>query len=59
VRQRWFPEGPDDPRLMILKVQITRAEHWDIDKRAMIKLLEKGADGGGFHCRRYNLINLR
>jgi general stress protein 26 len=41
--QRWFPEGPDDPRLMILKVQITGAEYWDIDKRAMIQLLEKGA----------------
>ena len=41
--QRWFPEGPDDPRLMILKVEITGAEYWDIDKRAMIQLLEKGA----------------
>ncbi len=28
---------------MILKVQITAAEYWDIDKRAMIQLLEKGA----------------
>ncbi len=41
--QRWFPEGPDDPRLMILKVEITGAEYWDVDKIAMIKLLEKGA----------------
>jgi general stress protein 26 len=41
--QRWFPEGPDDPRLMILKVEIVQAEYWDIDKRAMIRLLDKGA----------------
>ncbi len=41
--QRWFPEGPDDPRVMILKVEITEAEYWDVDKRAMIQLLEKGA----------------
>ncbi len=41
--QRWFPEGPDDPRLMLLEVEITQAEYWDIDKRAMMHLLEKGA----------------
>jgi len=41
--QRWFPEGPDDPRLMILKVEITEAEYWDVDKRAMIQLLDTGA----------------
>jgi len=43
--QRWFPEGPDDPRLMILKVEIVQAEYWDVDKRAMIRLLDKGASG--------------
>ena len=41
--QRWFPEGPDDPSLMLLKVEIEEAEYWDIDKRAMVKLLESGA----------------
>jgi general stress protein 26 len=41
--QRWFTEGPDDPRLIILKVEIKQAEYWDIDKRAMIQLLDKGA----------------
>lgn len=43
--QRWFPEGPDDPRLIILKVEIVQAEYWDVDKRAMIRLLDKGAGG--------------
>ena len=43
--RRWFTEGPDDPRLMILKVEIMQAEYWDVDKRAMIRLLDKGAGG--------------
>ncbi len=41
--QRWFPDGPDNPSITILKVQITQAEYWDVDKRAMIKLSERGA----------------
>ncbi len=41
--QRWFPAGPDDPRITILKVTISQAEYWDVDKRAMIKLSERGA----------------
>ena len=41
--QRWFPGGPDDPRLMLIKVEIAAAEYWDVDKRAMIGLLDKGA----------------
>jgi general stress protein 26 len=41
--QRWFPEGPDDPRLMLLSVEIEQAEYWDVDKRVMTHLLEKGA----------------
>ncbi len=41
--QRWFPGGPDDPSITILKVKITQAEYWDIDKRAMIKLSGRGA----------------
>ena len=41
--QRWFPQGPDDPQLSILAVEISRAEYWDVDKLAMIRLLEKGA----------------
>jgi hypothetical protein len=30
---------------MILKVEIVQAEYWDVDKRAMIRLLDKGAGG--------------
>jgi len=41
--QRWFPKGPDDPHTALLAVDIAQAEYWDVDKRAMIELLEKGA----------------
>jgi general stress protein 26 len=41
--QRWFPKGPDDPHIALLTVEIAQAEYWDVDKRAMVELLEKGA----------------
>lgn len=41
--RRWFPEGPDDPRLELLAVEITKAEYWDVDSRRMAGLLERGA----------------
>ncbi len=41
--QRWFPQGPDDPKITILKVQIDQAEYWDTDTRAMKNLMDRGA----------------
>ena len=41
--QRWFPNGPDDPSITILRVAIAQAEYWDVDKRAMIKLSDRSA----------------
>lgn len=25
----WFPQGPDDPNLAVLEVDVTKAEYWD------------------------------
>jgi general stress protein 26 len=25
----WFPDGPDDPRLALLRVHVTKAEYWE------------------------------
>ncbi len=36
--QRWFPEGPAAPQLILLSVEITQAEYWDADTRTMIHL---------------------
>ncbi len=41
--RRWFPEGPDDPRIALLKVEVTKAEYWDVDTKSMAALLNRGA----------------
>jgi general stress protein 26 len=35
----WFPEGPDDPTLALLKVEIEHAEYWDAKSSKMLVLL--------------------
>ena len=32
----WFPEGPDDPDLALLKVAVERAEYWDSPSSAVM-----------------------
>jgi general stress protein 26 len=27
--QAWFPDGPDDPRIVLVRVQAERGEYWD------------------------------
>ncbi|MBJ7535459.1 pyridoxamine 5'-phosphate oxidase family protein [Rhodomicrobium vannielii ATCC 17100] len=41
--QRWFPEGPEDPRIALLSVEITAAEYWDVDACKMRALLKTNA----------------
>jgi len=41
--QRWFPEGPDDPRIALLAVEISKAEYWDVDACKMRELLRSNA----------------
>jgi general stress protein 26 len=35
----WFPKGPDDPDLALLRVKITGAEYWDAPSATMIEIL--------------------
>ena len=35
----WFPEGPDDPDLALLKVSVERAEYWDSPGSALAHAL--------------------
>lgn len=35
----WFPEGVDDPRLALLKVDIEHAEYWDAKSSKMLVFL--------------------
>ena len=32
----WFPQGPDDPQVALLKVSIDQAEYWDSPSSAMV-----------------------
>lgn len=34
----WFPGGPDDPHVALLKVKVSGAEYWDSDKSKMMQL---------------------
>ena len=38
--QAWFPDGPDDPHVALIKVRIGAAEYWDSDKSKMTQLME-------------------
>ena len=32
----WFPKGPDDPEIALLRVRIADAEYWDSPSSAMV-----------------------
>ena len=38
--QAWFPGGPQDPHVALIKVTVTAAEYWDSDKSKMTQLLD-------------------
>lgn len=40
--QRWFPKGPDDPQITLLKVEVNAAEFWDVDAHKMQSVMAKG-----------------
>lgn len=47
--QVWFPEGPEDPDLVLLKVRAISAEYWDAPGGTVVNAINfiKGALGGG------------
>jgi hypothetical protein len=32
----WFPQGPDDPEVALLKVSVDQAEYWDSPSSTMV-----------------------
>ena len=36
-----FPQGPDDPNLVLLKIEVETAEHWDSRHRVLSTLVRK------------------
>lgn len=35
----WFPHGPDDPGVALLRVEVDHAEYWDAPSRMMVVLI--------------------
>jgi general stress protein 26 len=44
----WFPKGPSDPNLILIKVQVEEAEYWDATAHRMIRLRGILEAGGTF-----------
>ncbi len=38
--QAWYPNGPDDPHVMLIKVVPHAAEYWDSNGNAMVQLFK-------------------
>lgn len=36
ILSTWFPQGPDDPEVALLKVSVDQAEYWDSPSSAMV-----------------------
>jgi general stress protein 26 len=39
--QAWFPEGPDDPEVALLRVSVDSAEYWDAPSSKMVHLYDR------------------
>jgi general stress protein 26 len=35
----WFPDGPDDPHIALLQIEVENAEYWDAPSSAMVHLI--------------------
>ena len=45
----WFPEGPSDPTIRVLRIKIDQAEYWDAPSSAILRkvqVLARAASGG-------------
>lgn len=40
VHRAWFPKGPDDPNLALLKVSVHQAEYWDDTSSSMVQFFK-------------------
>jgi general stress protein 26 len=43
VVKAWFPEGPEDPNLALLKIVPYRNYYWDAETGKMVKFLKMAA----------------
>jgi len=38
ANEAWFPQGPNDPDLVLVQVQITHADYWDVKSSKLVQL---------------------
>ncbi len=38
ANQAWFPNGPDDADVVLVRVRITHAEYWDVHESKLVQL---------------------
>jgi general stress protein 26 len=38
----WFPQGVEDPQLVLLRLDVERGEYWDADQNSLLKMFEIG-----------------
>ena len=42
LTEAWFPAGPTDPDLALVRVDITHAHFWDVHENKLVQLFEMG-----------------
>jgi general stress protein 26 len=40
VNEAWFPNGPDDPDVALVRVRITHADYWDVKQSKVVQLFK-------------------
>jgi general stress protein 26 len=40
INDAWFPGGPDDPEVALVRVSITHAHYWDVDTNKVVQLIK-------------------
>lgn len=40
MAEAWFPQGPSDPDLALVEVQITHANYWDVKESKIVQLFK-------------------
>lgn len=39
IHKAWFPNGPDDPNLTLIRVSVQKAEYWDAPSSKVVQIL--------------------
>lgn len=60
--QAWFPEGENDPRIRLLRVDVTEAEYWEANDNKLlrgIKYLAAAATKGSVDLGEHGTVSVR